>query len=134
MIVFFYCSLAYSFESELVPIELNRILVTKNDVLSLHTKPFNNSPNINKFRIKKGEVISFDKSRTRTLKSSSVLIKARKVELEGVSYGNIEYLSNEKYNAPFLDPNLKYGSDALKSFVFKRGDSFEELHHAPEGS
>lgn len=124
MLVFFYCSIAYAFESEIVPMELQRILATKNDVLLLHELPSKNSAIIKKYQIKKNDNISFNESRTRTLKIGEIIVKANQAQLEGINYGNINYLSSKIY----LETNN------LEVFEFKKGDSFEELHDAPEGS
>lgn len=131
--VFLYSTTGFSFESDLLPVELNHILVTRDDILLLHKEPNANSPVTNNYQIKKGASISFDKSRTRTLKSGKVLVQTEEVYLQGKSYGNIDYLSKKQYDASFSAPRGPW-EGLVEGFHFKKGDILEELHHAPEGS
>jgi hypothetical protein len=94
---------------------------------SLHKDPDKNASIMRRLKVSEGETIDFDQSRIRTVKSGRIVVK-KNVTLDAHNFGNITYLSLKTYDAAFAIPGT-----GLKKFSLVKGNTFEELHYAPEG-
>ncbi len=113
---------AHGFVSEMWPEEGQPVFRSKVAVLTLHEQPSITS-NIKKHKRNKGELITYDETRYRNVRSGSIKV-TKTVTLEGRDLGALDYLTRERYYSDVPD----------KKIQFRRGETIEYLQARAEGS
>lgn len=114
---------ANAFDSELWPDEGRPTFRAKTDQLSLHKKPEKSSPIVEKYYIKKWQLITFGQTLYRNIRAGEIKI-IKLMNWEGRVFGNIRYLSDKLY----------YSDIPLKKFSFHPGEIIGYLQDRAEGS
>ena len=118
------CQAAEPFESELWPGEGIPRFAAKVDRLTLHKQPLRSSSLAGAHPIKKGQAIAYGATLFRTVRPG--LIRATEAtKLSGRSFGDIVYLSTDRYYA---------GEAGWNEVPFAAGESFAYLQDRAEGS
>lgn len=113
-----------AFDSELWPGEGIPRFAAKTDHLTLFKEPSCSSPVVTQHRRQKGEEISYDHTRFRTLRAGLVTAEHAGL-LRGRSFGSLMYLPQERYYSH---------EPAWKEIPYTAGDSFEYLQRRAEGT